>query len=267
MVATPRKTTSGTKTKKAKSSAVPPKKVDTPAPEAPPAVDNPLPDAASMFAGQIDLLNAVTGTTARIVTRAASILEEELASGIGVTQNIEQRFVDVDKLRSGNSQEVVQRFRKDAHDVVDILLDLVNVATNAVSGLSERAVSIGLGQQQPPAQNNNTSAAAVPTLAVPALAKAGQTIEIPMTLENESEQPIETLNFLSSDLVNTDGERIAAGQISFLPENLVIEPKKTSTITVVVRIPDNAAPGVYSGLLQATRMGQLRAVMSIQITA
>jgi hypothetical protein len=32
-----------------------------------------------MFAGQIDLLNAVTGTTSRIVSRAASVLEEELA--------------------------------------------------------------------------------------------------------------------------------------------------------------------------------------------
>jgi hypothetical protein len=31
------------------------------------------------------------------------------------------------------------------------------------------------------------------------MAKPGETIEIPMAVENESDQPIETLNFLSSD--------------------------------------------------------------------
>jgi hypothetical protein len=220
-------------------------------------------ESASRLAGQIDLLAGMAGTTSRIVNRAASILEEELAAGIDVTRNIEQKYVDVDRLRSTDSQVVIQRFRKDAHDVVDILIDLVNVATNTLGGLSERAVSIGLGQPRKAAERG--AGGAIPSLEVPTVAKPGEAVEIPMALENESDKPTEAFYFHSSDLVNTTGERISADKISFSPERLVIEPRNTTTVTVIVHVPDNASPGIYSGLLQATRMDQLRAVLSIQI--
>jgi hypothetical protein len=232
-----------------------------PAQEAPAAESQE--EAASHLAGQLDLLAGMAGTTSRIVNRAASILEEEIAAGIGVTQNIEQKYVDVGKLRSADSQAVIQRFRKDAHDVVDVLIDLVNVATNALGGLSDRAVSIGLGQPRKPAERG--AGGAIPSLAVPTVVKPGEAVEIPMTLENESDKPTEAFYFHSSDLVNTSGERISAQQISFSPERLVIEPRNTTTVTVIVRVPDDVSPGVYSGLLQAARMDQLRAVLSIQI--
>jgi predicted phage tail protein len=220
-------------------------------------------ESASRLAAQIDVLTGMAGTTSRIVNRAASILEEELAAGIGVTQNIEQRFVDVDKLRSAESQEVIQRFRKDAHDVVDILLDLMNVATNTLGNLSERAVSIGISQPRQPEKKQSDGS--VPALVVPATAKPGEVVEIPMALENASDKPTEAFFFHSSDLVNITGERIGAQQIAFSPEQLVIEPRTTTTVKVMVRVPEDVTPGIYSGLLQATRMDQLRAVLSIQV--
>lgn len=221
----------------------------------------------SRLSGQLDLLAGMAGTTSQIVTRAASILEEEIAAGINATQNIEERVIDVDRLRNADSQAVIQRFRKDAHDVVDILLDLVNVATNTMTDLSERAVKIGLGQPRGGSTGGGgrPSASAIPSLAVPTVAKAGESVEIPMRLENEGDKPIEAFSFYSSDLMNTNGEKISAQQISFSPDHLVIEPKQATTVTVVVQVPANAAPGTYSGLLQASRMDQLRAVLTLQI--
>ena len=221
---------------------------------------------SSRLSGQLDLLAGMAGATSQIVNRAASILEEEIAAGINATQNMEQRVVDVDKLRAGDSQAVIQRFRKDAHDVVDILLDLVNVATNTMTDLSERAVRIGLGQPRgTTGGGSRPTASAIPSLAVPTVAKPGEAVEIPMRLENESDKPIEAFSFHSSDLMNADGERISAQQISFSPERLVIEPKQATTVTVIVRVPEGTAPGTYSGLLQASRMDQLRAVLTLQI--
>ncbi len=220
--------------------------------------------SSARFTGQLDLLAGMAGTTSRIVNRAASILEEELATGIGITQNLEQKVMDVDKLRSADLQEVIQRFRKDAHDVVDILIDLMNVATSTLSSLGERAVSIGI-RDTPRQMGNNRAETGIPSLAVPTLTKPGEVVEIPLTLENASDKPTEAFFFHSSDLVNTSGERILAQQISFSPERLIIEPQKSTTVTVIVRVPENASPGIYSGLLQATRMDQLRAVLSIQI--
>ncbi len=74
-----------------------------------------------------------------------SVLEEELAAGINTTQKHEKKVVDVDKLRAGDPQEVIQRFRRDAHDVVDILLDLVNVATNCSTSLPSASSASGRG--------------------------------------------------------------------------------------------------------------------------
>jgi len=214
-------------------------------------------------AGQRDLLIGMAAKTTLAVNRAASILEEELATGIGATQNIEQKLVDVETLRSADSREVVQRLRKDAHDVVDILVDLVKIATKALDGLSERALSIGWGSARPTGEK--PAARAIPSLAVPTAVKPGERVEIPMTLENESNKPTEAFNFHSSDLVNPAGERISSQQISFSPEQLVIEPQQASVVTVIIRVPENATPGIYSGLLQASRLDQLRAVLSIQI--
>ena len=233
----------------------------------PPVQEAPVSESAgetsSPFAGQLDLVAGLAGITSRIVSSAASILEEKLATGIRVAQNIEKEVVDIEKARSRDSKEVIQRFRKDAHDMVDIVVDLVNSATKALDGLSERALTIGVGSE--PRAEKKPAAVGIPSLAVPTAVKPGESVEIPMTLENESNKPTEAFNFHSSDLVNTAGERISSEQISFSPEQLVIEPQQASVVTVTIRVPENAAPGIYSGLLQATRVDQLRAVLSIQI--
>lgn len=233
-----------------------------PSPAAEPASTSSRP-----FGDQIDMLAGVAGKTAQIVYKAASVLEEELNTGIGGAQKLEEKFVDVEKLRSANPQEVMQRFRRDAHDVVDILIDLVNVATNAAGNLTQRMIKIQMEQTETPVKGRMAppASAGIPALTVPTPVKAGGEVQIPMTLENESSQETEAFNLLSSDLVNSDGERISAGQIRFTPERMVLEPHKSATVTVMVQVPANTRPGLYSGLLQASKLEQLRAVLTLQI--
>lgn len=216
---------------------------------------------------QLEFLAGVANSATRIVQKASSILEEELAVGIGATQRIERKLIDVNKIRADDPQEVIMRFRRDAHDVVDILIDLVNVATNALDDISQRVVKIGIGGTtgEKKAPGGGTGSSGIPSLAVPTPVKAGTSIDIPMTLENASSKPTEAFYLLSSDLINPSGERIKAQQISFKPDKLVIEPQNSTIVTIRVSVPEQTPPGVYSGLLQATRLEQLRAVLSIQI--
>jgi len=249
-----------------------------PAPETndpvpPPAQPQSQPQSAP--GASVDMLAGVmgaAGSTVRIVQKAVSVLEEELAAGINTTRKLEQKMVDVDKLRSGDPQEVIQRFRRDAHDVVDILLDLVNVATNSLDQLTQRVIRIGISEvrsggasSSPTGGGASSAGGGIPSLAVSTPVKPGGAVEIPMTLENESSKPTDVFYLLSSDLVNPNGDRISAGQVSFVPEKMIIEPQKSAVITVTVRVPDSTPPGTYSGLLQATKLEQLRAVLSIQI--
>ena len=257
--------------------AKPAPQADNPAPPpaAQPAPAQTQPQPQSAPSASVDMLAGVmgaAGSTVRIVQKAVSVLEEELAAGINTTRKLEQKMVDVDKLRSGDPQEVIQRFRRDAHDVVDILLDLVNVATNSLDQLTQRVIRIGVSEVRSGGASSSSggtggssAGGGIPSLAVSTPVKPGGAVEIPMTLENESSKPTDVFYLLSSDLVNPNGDRIAAGQVSFVPEKMVIEPQKSAVITVTVRVPDSTPPGTYSGLLQATKLEQLRAVLSIQI--
>src|SRR3990172_8808806 len=187
--------------------------------------------ASRLFSNQMDMLAGVAGNTARIIHPAASVLEEELNSGIDATRRLEEEVVDVEKLRSNDSQVVMQRFRRDAHDVVDILIDLVNVATNAIENLTQRMITIRMDETKE--KGGAAVSAGIPALTVPTPVKAGGDVQIPVSLENESNQQTETFNLISSDLVNSEGERITAAQITFNPDHMVLEPHKVATVTVM----------------------------------
>jgi hypothetical protein len=204
----------------------------------------------------------VASSAVRIVQKAVSVLEEEIKIGIDATQRIEQKLVDVDKLRA--SQEIVQRFRRDAHDVVDILIDMVNVATNSLEQMTHRVIRVVEGDD-PKRPFRRVAEAGIPTLSVSTPLKAGGVATIPMTLENESGRPTDVIDLFSSDLINSEGQRIQAKQITFSPEKLVIEPQKHALVTVQVQVPSDTPPGTYSGLLQASKLEQLRAVLSVRI--
>jgi hypothetical protein len=104
----------------------------------------------------------------RVAQRAASVLEEEVAAGIPEAQRVERRLTEerrvdegefseltqrfrknvhelitlasdrVAELRTDEMQDLVQRFTSDAHTVFDTMMNLVNLAPEAINRLAER---------------------------------------------------------------------------------------------------------------------------------
>jgi len=80
--------------------------------------------------------------TSKIVIQAIEILEEEVARGIVTAKRVEEKLTDVDKIRSGtliNNQkldELLVRIRKDAHDIVDMVIDVAAIAVENIDKLS-----------------------------------------------------------------------------------------------------------------------------------
>jgi hypothetical protein len=214
----------------------------------------------------VSRLRSAVGATSRIVQQAATILEEEIAAGIVAAKRVEGRLVDVQKLRGADPQEVMQRFRRDAHEVVDILIDLVNVATNSLGGLAQRVVHISeAGGGTNDGAKPRGPASAVPSLSVPQAVRSGESVEVPLTLENDGDNPTDNFEFMCSDLVNPGGQRIDGQFVSFAPASLTIAPHSAATVMISVSVPTGTPPGTYSGILQATRLERLRAVLSISI--
>ncbi len=222
------------------------------------------PESGPQPRGNTNMLKGLAETATEVVTRAASILEEEVAAGVAAAKNLEGRFVDVKSTRASKPEEVLPRFRRDAHDVVDILMDLVNVATRTVSGITQGVIRVS-GEPGPGNGSPAPKASQVPTLSPAQAGHAGATAELSMALENDGDSPTEEFAFHATDLVNPSGDRIAAAQISFAPESLIIAPHDRAQIAIRIAVPEGVSAGVYTGVLQATRLNQLRAMILMPI--
>jgi len=208
-------------------------------------------------------------TTSRIVRQAASILEEEIAAGVVAAKQVEQRFIDVDALRSGDPGEVIQRFRRDTHEVVDILLDLAHAASRSLGDVAGRAVRLrpaGIGAARPAAKESFMAGPSTPTLNLPQPLEPGGSSEVVMNVENDSDSPTAAFEFHNTDLIDQSGNRIPADQVTFSSESLTVGPHQTEKVAIRVTVPVGTPPGLYSGLLQASRLDNLKAILVIEIT-
>lgn len=209
-----------------------------------------------------DILRGVAGTTSRTVFQAASILEEEIAAGVVAAKQVEERLVKSSVLPAGRPNALMQRFRRDMHEVVDLVLDLVNAAADYAGMPNQPGVTIRRvadGEMAYRVKNGP-----LPTLVMPNLTRAGERVEVAVSLENNLDRA-ESFGLLSTDLVSASGNRISGRQVSFSPHSLSIGPYHTQEVVVAVSIPRGKPSGTYSGLIRSTETDRLRAVLVVQV--
>lgn len=232
----------------------------SPSRKAPRAAARPGFDRAADADDRSRRLEGLGSKATRIVEDAASILEEELANGIDVARNVEQRLFASER-HVRDPEAIVPRFRQDAHEIVDLAVDVLSGALASLGDLAKSAVSIrdaGGGEGGSPGGR-------VPTLTMPATVSPGDKADVAMSVENDSDQPTEPFELNASDLISGDGDRISASQVKFTPRSLRIQPASTAKIVVELAIPKETPPGTYSGLLQATKLEPVRAVLVVTV--
>ncbi|HEY5746197.1 MAG TPA: hypothetical protein VIU12_08995 [Chryseolinea sp.] len=203
------------------------------------------------------------GYASNIVSKAANILEEEIAKGIVAARQLEGRFTDVDKVRDASHHELISRFRKDAHDIVDILMD---VATVAVKNAANPGALFKLGSKNETEAPSESSSAKIPLIKIPGVLIPGQAaVELPLTLENDSKSEIKSIHFENTALMEPSGSQIAASAMKFEPNPLVIQPQSSGHVMISLSIPKKAKPGSYSCFVQARNMEQLKATVLVQV--
>ena len=210
-----------------------------------------------------DAYKGFSETTLNVIQKATSILEEEVAAGIIAARKVEEHFVDTSQLRSVNPEEVMHRFRRDAHEVVDIVIDIVNVAMNSMYRFSKNVIKIHSDSNK--AKSEQLSSGQLPVITVPQKIKAGSSFEIPLSLENSGDTPTDMFSLYCTELVSASGERISASQILFKPFSITIDSHKTEKVIMTINIPLETKAGVYSGLVSATSLNQLRSMLIVQV--
>ena len=103
-----------------------------------------------------------------------------------------------------------------------------------------------------------------PVVAPPGPVAPGGTAQIRISLVNEDEQPAQ-IAFFSTDLVGSDGQHIPAARVSCQPGDLTLAPGVVGEVLVSVAIPQQTRCGVYSGLIRASKLDYLHAVLVVQV--
>jgi hypothetical protein len=212
-----------------------------------------------------------TQVTPIIVRKAASILEEEVAMGIGAAKRIEQRFLDVNALRAQSSDAVMSRFRHDAHEAVDIILDIVTAAVITVEERAGRFVNVTASRtfksMTGPSQgwSRDETGTRLSTVRIPRRVAAGAVGELKISLENPSDEGTAQFTLHAAELVSASGSRIPGERVVFEPATLRVGPRATGDVAVTVSVPEGTPSGVYEGLVRATQLDTLRALLSIEV--
>lgn len=220
-----------------------------------------------------DAASGILGSASRIVFKAAGILEEEIARGIIAARQIEEKYTDVPKLRAGEGalenrhlEDLLVRFRKDAHDVIDLVIDFAALAANNVGKLSDQLVNIR--QDTGSKEGSKGPAPApeqVPLIRVNKTLAPGEKNEMPLLLENDNPREQRTIEFTNTVFTDSAGNQLLASILSFHPQKLVIEPSSKASVNIRLAIPENAVAGTYTSFLQDKHSNRLNATIMITI--
>ena len=104
-----------------------------------------------------------------------------------------------------------------------------------------------------------------PVLTAPGLVAPGGLAQIEFSLVSDDSRPA-PVAFYCTGLVGDAGARIGAEQISFEPPALTLAPGLTRRVSVQIAIPAQAAPGLYAGLMRASQIDHLHAVLMLRVS-
>ena len=201
----------------------------------------------------------VPGVASDIVQRAAAILGDEIAAGIVAAKQVEGRFVKPGEVKEQAPQEMMQRFRKDAHEVVDIMMDLLTSITDTLGSLVDQAngaAAAGTAAASPANGGNG---------AIRVRIGAGETGRRSISIGSFDGSGEAAPIFACTDFVAGSGDRLPASCVSFDTKGDAAATGADGKVEVIVEVPDGMPVGVYSGLVRWGRNGKHRTVMELLV--
>jgi len=113
---------------------------------------------------------------------------------------------------------------------------------------------------------HETQEESAPVLSPAAPVAAGHAALIALSLINEDQESAD-IAFLCTDLIGDAGARIPAARVSFDPSRVTLAPGHTHPVEAQVLVPAGTPEGVYAGLMRASRLEALHAVLVVHVEA
>jgi hypothetical protein len=199
--------------------------------------------------------------TAALGERAAAILRDEIEHG-ALANIAAASQVWSTHHRDLLSPEATRRLAAGFGGLLDTVLDLLTPSPSsaAASSLPPSAVMPDYAADQ-----GRQTIEPFPVLRARRSVPPGGAAEIHTRLRNDGPTPAE-IGFVWSDLVAEPDGRIHAGCLQLLPGRVRVPPGACVDLTIGLDVPDDARPGLYHALLQATERVGLRALLTFPVS-
>jgi hypothetical protein len=209
--------------------------------------------------------NTMLNNAQRVLSSAVNVLEEEIAAGILAAKKIEKKVINVDDVRS-NNENLANRLRKDAHEVVDLFIDSLIAVTNQLKHLSNNINDTSDALKK--ATSSSTKPKADTTIAVlqpDEPIKPGATIILRMQLSNDESTDAVRIALKKNDLIGASNQKILSKQIQIKPPVVTLKPGEEKEIAIQVKVPAACKTGHYTALLVDELNPKIKAVLNIEV--
>ena len=198
--------------------------------------------------------------TATLGERAAAILRDEIEHGALANVAAASQAWSTHH-RDLLVPEATRRLAAEFGGLLDTVLDLLTSPPRpaAASSLPPPAAMPDYAADQ-----ERQTIEPLPVLRARRSAPLGGAAEIHTRLRNDGPTPAE-IGFVWSDLVAEPDGRIHAGCLRLLPGRVRVPPGACVDLAIGLEVPDDARPGLYHALLQATEPVGLRAVLTFPV--
>ncbi len=182
------------------------------------------------------------------------IHDEEMAAGVLAARDARRPASGSARTSLNEHPGESDQLLRDVHDFIDAFADLV---TRLQGPLGEWMAA-------PAGNRGNAEQESVPVLRPREPIRAGERAKISVKLHNDDAQ-LARLTPRCTDLLSSTGYRIPAHQVEFSPPELALGPDASEEITLHIGVPQETPEGTYSGLLLASGLPYLCAVIAIEV--
>jgi hypothetical protein len=197
----------------------------------------------------------------KVINSAVNVLEEEIAAGILAAKRIEKKMINVDEVRD-DSQNLMNRIRKDTHEALDIFLDALAALSKQV-GLLTDSVSKETDKKTNPASSRSSDSIQIIEYDRPV--SPGSEIKLSFLLSDDSiRQPIK-LDFQKTDFAGPDNQKVSSKSVNINPSSIMLNPDEEKEIEIFVKLPKICLPGHYNSILTVNQMPSVKVILSFEV--
>jgi hypothetical protein len=191
---------------------------------------------------------------AALVPQAAAILDEEMAAGMRAAYEARPLDSNPWKPYDSASAAVSEKWLQDLNNLVDALGDVLPRVQDYLTTALDKSAEVA----------GSPECESVSVLRPRASVRAGECAKISMRLNNDDVHAAHVVLFCT-DLFSTSGGRIPQQHVSPIPNQLELQPDTYADVVLQIDVPSVIRPGSYSGLLMASGLCYLRAVIAVEV--